>query len=1164
LLFNLLIGLTGLAALGYGLALQRGELPWLSVAVFFVLSLLVQRSSFHLGSPVVHSLSGVIDVTAVLALGSIAGATVAASSGFSYLALSALRHGKLARYNLGEVPLFNAGLKAWMALLGGALFVAIAQLPSPHNGPLLTPDLNSQAVLAAIALCLLWFILDHAVWGISDYLSGGWERLRVFVQDAVPHALLIELFPLPISIVVALTYTQLNWLAFALVALAVVAVALLAQRWADAREELVQRVAELTTIEQVGRAISQAQLDVDELCELMYKHASRIADTTIFHLGLFDGDDYTIKLWIREGQAEPQRTFRMTPGVGLVNWLRESKQPILVRDFQKELNSLPAKPAYISPSPPRSALFVPLIAGETVIGTMSTQSFRRQAYGDSDLRVLSAMANQAAVAIQKAQLFAWERKRARQLETVGQVSQQVTAILALDDLFERIVRLIRENFGYYHVAIYTADRERQTVTFQASASAGEKDVAVEVRWEQGFIGWVAAHAQAVIVNDVENDTRYRCVEALDETRSEMAVPLLLDGELVGILDVQSDQLDAFGPDDLFILETLGDQVAIAIQEARLYEAEREQAWLSTALLQVADAMSRVSDMDAVLTTIVRLTPLLAGVDRCAILLWDQDSETFLPAQTHGLSPKLQKAFGHMLFPAETMPALDLLRWDKSPLLVNAGRDGGLVPRHMVETFDIQEMVLLPLLAHGELLGAMMVDYAGKPHHFSERMIDMLTGIANQAAMVIQSARLVQAQREEAYVSMALLQVAQAVGRSTDLDEILGTVVRITPILVGVERCAIFLWDPNTDTFVPAQQYGLPKNVQPDFWQSRLTPDIALARELRAGKPVIAQQTLPENFPLAPTSHETSLLALPLASKGEVLGGMLVDYAGSPQRLEQRWMNILTGIAGQAAIAVENARLLQEAAEQERIKQELDVARRIQASFLPERCPLIPGWDLAIVWRSARQVGGDFYDFIPLPSAGGREGGSGVVIADVADKGVPAALFMALSRTLVRTVAMDGRSPAAAVSRANALIVADARSDLFVTLFYTILRPDSGEITYTNAGHMLPLVVRAADGSAEELRTGDMAMGVLHDIEFEERTTKLEAGDILILYTDGVTEASNAEQQMFGKEQLIEIVRAHRDQPAENLVQAIDDIIAAFVGNTPQFDDFTLVVAKRKH
>jgi sigma-B regulation protein RsbU (phosphoserine phosphatase) len=1166
----LLLGLAGLASLIFRLTTAQYGLPWLSILTFAALSFLVQRSSLQLGSPVVHSLAGVIDLAAVLALGPDSGAAVAAISGLTYLELDALRHRRWSPRHLLEIPVFNAGLKALMALASGALFQVIAgPLPIGPRQLLPAPNtyLSGRLMLALGAVWLSWFILDHIGWGILDYLEGGVKRLQAFVRDALPRAVLVELLPLPLSLVVAQVYTHLSWLAFGLLSLAIVAVELLAKRWADVRTELTQRVAELTTIEEVGRAIAEVQLDVDELCRLMYEHASRIADATIFHLGLFEGDEYVAKLWVRDGQTEPIRSFHLEPGVGLVTWLRESRQPILVRDFDKELGSLPAKPAYVSDRPPRSALFVPLIADENVIGTMSVQSFRRHAYGESDLRVLSAMASQAAVAIQKAQLYDREHKRARQLETIGQVSRQVAATLELDKLFDQTVHLIRENFGYYHVGIYTGDPARQAVTFQTSASADGQTVAFEVEWDQGLIGWVAAHAEAVMVNDVENDARYRCVEALDETGSELAVPLLLDGELVGVLDVQSDVVDAFGPDDLFILETLGDQIAVAIQEAHLYEAERQQAWLSTALLQVADSMSHLLDMDEVLATIVRLTPILAGVDRCAILLWEPELESFIAAQTHGLKPALRETFESWSFLPEDVPALELIRLEKTPLLIQSEEKDLLIPPEMAETFDIQEMLLLPLLTQGVLQGIMMVDYAGRPHHFSERMIEMLTGIANQAAMVIQSARLVQAQQEEAYVSMALLQVAEAVNRSADLDEALSSVARITPMLVGVEACAFFLREADTGEFVPYQQYGLAHESLAAFRALRFDSEEPLVEQVMAEKPfIIVQDVEPDPSTVAILGGD-SVLALPLLNKGEILGMMTVDYSGPAQQLSQRWMNILTGIGNQATIAIENYRLLQEAAEQERLKQELDVARRIQVSFLPECCPTMSGWELATVWRSAREVGGDFYDFIPMPSAVGQsdlgQGRTGVVIADVADKGVPAALFMALSRTLIRTMAIDGRSPAAAIARANDLIVADARSDLFVTAFYAILSPNSGDVVYVNAGHMPSVLVHGADGSTEELRTHGMALGVLPDIHFDDRSVHVAPGDVLVFYTDGVIESSDMQQRMFGRERLLEVVAAHRTEPAEQLVHSIDQTIAAFVGDTPQFDDFTLVIAKRQ-
>jgi serine phosphatase RsbU (regulator of sigma subunit) len=546
-----------------------------------------------------------------------------------------------------------------------------------------------------------------------------------------------------------------------------------------------------------------------------------------------------------------------------------------------------------------------------------------------------------------------------------------------------------------------------------------------------------------------------------------------------------------------------------------------------------------------------------------------------------LSAELREEFEGTRFTSGTMPALDLLLLKESAMQLNATRDAHLIPAEMVELYDIQDMLLLPLLAQGAFQGAMMVDYAGTAHAFDEQTTYMLTGIANQAATVIQSARLMRAQQEETYVSMALLQVAEVVSRSADLDEILEAIVRITPMLVGVERCAIVVWVEAAAAFLPAQQYGFDEQTRQEFEQLRLSTDEPPMRELVAGESYVVLQepnsaqseanagsrfTVAENPRLMTQPGMPLRMALPMTTKGGLVGAMFVDLAPPEQHLSQRWLNILVGIAGQAAIAVENDRLLGEAAEQERMKQELELARRIQASFLPDRAPQIPGWELATIWRPAHQVGGDYYDFIPLAPATAEPGGAGervgLVIADVADKGVPAALYMALSRTLVRTVAIDGRSPGEAIARANDLILADARSHLFVTLLYAVIESEAGLIRYVNAGHMPPLLVRSINGRTEELGEHGMALGVLSGMEYQELSLQLSPGDTLVLYTDGVTDAWNLEQELYGRDRLVELVSECQSLSAAALAEAISASVVDFVGDAPQFDDLTLLIAKR--
>jgi serine phosphatase RsbU (regulator of sigma subunit) len=301
----------------------------------------------------------------------------------------------------------------------------------------------------------------------------------------------------------------------------------------------------------------------------------------------------------------------------------------------------------------------------------------------------------------------------------------------------------------------------------------------------------------------------------------------------------------------------------------------------------------------------------------------------------------------------------------------------------------------------------------------------------------------------------------------------------------------------------------------------------------------------------------AILALPLIAKGALLGVMLVDHQSVGERADQRRMNILTGTAQQFSLAMETGRLQADSMLREKMEKELEVAQGIQRSFLPSTLPNLPGCALSVFYRAARQVGGDFYDFIPL-----RSGKWGVVVADVADKGVPAALFMVLSRTNLRAAAFSRESPAETLRRVNELLLSDSRSDLFVTVWYGVFDPAQHEIVYANAGHNPPLVLHSG-GQFEELTAPGMALGVMPEMRLEERRIKLTPGDTLIAYTDGVTEAIRADNSEFGVVGLQRAAYSVRRQAASDMMKVIVQAVDQFTQGQPQFDDVTLVLIKRE-
>jgi serine phosphatase RsbU (regulator of sigma subunit) len=237
-----------------------------------------------------------------------------------------------------------------------------------------------------------------------------------------------------------------------------------------------------------------------------------------------------------------------------------------------------------------------------------------------------------------------------------------------------------------------------------------------------------------------------------------------------------------------------------------------------------------------------------------------------------------------------------------------------------------------------------------------------------------------------------------------------------------------------------------------------------------------------------------------------------------------------------------------------------LAGRIQASLLPTSPPRLPGWQVAAALDPARETSGDFYDFIALPG-----GCWGIVAADVADKGVGAALFMALSRTLLRTYAGEYPArPDRVLAAVNGRILSETRAGLFVTMFYAILNPADGTLTYANAGHPPAYILDVGRSAAPRTlgKTG-MALGVLETERWARKTVALEPGDLLLLYTDGVTDAQDPRGAMFGMEQLLQVAGAHLGRPADEMRDGIVTAIDRFADGAPQLDDITLVVLARE-
>ncbi len=931
------------------------------------------------------------------------------------------------------------------------------------------------------------------------------------------------------------------------------------------------RIEQLTLVRKVGAQIANVS-DVDEL---MRRVSGLIQKTfKVYFVAVFTCEVGRERLRFRSsagpsgrrGRRRSSPVLEVKVGEGLIGSVAQSGEEIVSNDVRAE-----PRFRYIDRLPGTlSEVVLPLKIEDRVLGVLDIQSDRLNAFHPNDLLVLRALADNIAIALDGARLYSALQKRAEQLSLASEVSEDITSILDLDELLHRVVTLIQDRLGYPYVHLFTVHPNRRKIIYEAGKgerSQALKGYVLDLDDTEGIIPWVAREGQTVLANNVSLEPRYRPSPfPPEDTQAEMAVPLVYNNRVLGVLDLQSDRADVFTEEDRFLFETLADNIAVALHNADLYRSERWRRQVADGLREVTGLLSANVSVDDVLDAILR--ELERNLPSDVLAIWLLDGDELRLAHLHGAEPLEVEDARHRWPEAEDFLVSSLSA--EQPTVRKPTDPIGPIGAACGYAADYSS-IAAALRLGDQPLGVLTLSHHS-PRRYGHEAQAVTATFANYAAVAIENARLYDSAQEQAYASAALLQVAQTVASANSLDEILASIVRITPMLVGVKACGIYLWE--AQAFHSVQAYGFMEDVRPVLEREAFAPgEFPLLDAVRErGQTVIGllEPSCPEDWldtVLALSeedayyflqSGERLLIGFPLMIKGDLYGAMLVEETSEAFRFRQKRIEIVTSIAQQVALSIQNEHLQREMVVRERLEHEVQLARQIQQTLLPERLPEYPDWELAALWKTARQVGGDFYDVIELPD---RQ--LGLFIADVSDKGIPAALFMALTRTLVRVAVSETLSPAEAMQRVNNLIIPDNQQKMFVTAVYAVLSLETGEVTYANAGHNLPLWIRSRRGEIESLRRTGMALGVVEGTLIEQRTIQLEPGDNLLLYTDGLTEAFSPQKVPFGIERLHLLIQANLSLSAYELLGAIEAAVNDFMGPLPPDDDLTMLAVKQK-
>ncbi len=480
--------------------------------------------------------------------------------------------------------------------------------------------------------------------------------------------------------------------------------------------------------------------------------------------------------------------------------------------------------------------------------------------------------------------------------------------------------------------------------------------------------------------------------------------------------------------------------------------------------------------------------------------------------------------------------------------------GETVPGLKGELPPFRSALAVPLFRRGEAFGAaeFLDRRDGAP--FDDADLEQLLPAAEYAAIALDNALLYEETERRALEKEVLLDVSRALAAPLDLDEVIRAIFEALRQVVRYDAGAVYLVNRATQNLEAVSAVGYPEGSEEAFGLQ--VGQGIVGWVAKTGEPVIVADVSRDPRYVAARPQSRSELAAPLALSGRTIGVFNLER-DVEDAFHEGHLELLMAFAAQAAVALERARMTRELLDRRRLEKELAIAREIQLSFLPRSAPQLPGFDIAGTSRSHDEVGGDYFDFIQV-----SDSRVGLAIADVSGKGIPAALLMAGFRMSLLAEIRNDFAIRAVMRKVGTLLFESTERDRFVTAFYGVLDYRNRVLIFSNAGHDPPLLVRA-NGTAESLVEGGVALGVLADARYEERPIALHPGDVLVLYTDGVSEAPAPDGQMFGRGRLEDAIRGLAARSGEEILQGIVAAVLEWTGERGPTDDLTLMVVKVK-
>ncbi len=752
------------------------------------------------------------------------------------------------------------------------------------------------------------------------------------------------------------------------------------------------------------------------------------------------------------------------------------------------------------------------------------------------------------------------------LEELGKIINEKANI---QEVISGILDMIIDTFKVRSGSIILLDATGKEMEFSIARGEKAKELKeYKLKLGKGIAGKVAQTGVACIANDLKNhpDFNRKLAEKIGYVPEKiLCVPIKCNKKILGVVEIM-DKYDGsdFTKEDEQQLSSIGSTIGIMIENINLYKGMQENTIKLTKLIEMSKIINTTLNLRNLLEYIMESAKEVFGAEGSSLMFLDERKKELFFDITVGEGGKKLK---QIRVPLGKGVAGIVAQTGKPLLIEDALNDPRVYKKaDAITHFTTRNIMAVPMRVKDKIIGVLEVVNSKNKACFDEKDIEVFQAFADHAAVAIYNRELIN-NLEKANKELtrrlkeikALHTISERTATETNPDKIFKIAIEIISEIFEIERISIMLWSSDEEALIIKEACGIPEEVKKRVKVKRGEKiagkifdmgEPVLVEDMRKDKRFGKHKRLRYKVP--------SFVSVPIKFRDKIIGVLNLTDKKNGNNFESDELMTFIAVSDQIGKSYENAIYYNEFLEKERLEKELEIAKQIQKHILPKEFKELTGIDAAGISIPAKEVGGDFYDYMKL-----KENLYGFLIADVSGKSLPAGMFMALARNILRVESFNLIEPAKVLEASNKYIYQDSESGMFVTLFYGVVNTAEKILKYGTGGHNPQLLFKKNRNEFVELKARGIPLGISPDSKYVEQDINIEKDDILLLYTDGVTEAINEKNEEFEVERLKNVIYKNKDKSSQDIINAVLDAIKEFTKGVPQFDDITLLVLKFK-